>query len=130
LAHRRFEVTPMQVPLQITVRNMQQSDALEAHIRDKVAKLAEFHPRITSCRVTVEQSARHHHKGRPFQVRVDVRVPQHELVATRSENEDVYVALRDAFDAIRRQLEDVARQSRGDVKTHAGGEGTGETPGK
>lgn len=108
----------MQVPLQITVRNMQQSDALEAHIRDKVAKLAEFYPRITSCRVTVEESAKHHHKGCMFQVRVDVRVPQHEIVATRDQHEDVYVALRDAFDATKRQLEDVAREQRGDVKAH------------
>jgi ribosomal subunit interface protein len=116
----------MQVPLQITVRNMQHSDALEAHIRDRVGKLAEFHPRITSCRVTVEESARHHHKGRLFQVRVDVRVPQHEIVATRDQREDVYVALRDAFDATRRQLEDVAREQRGDVKTPAGRAGEGE----
>ena len=119
----------MQVPLQITVRNMQQSDALEAHIRDKVAKLAEFHPRITSCRVTVEESAKHHHKGRLFQVRVDVRVPQHEIVATRDQHEDVYVALRDAFDATKRQLEDVAREQRGDVKAHAARDGAGEGEG-
>jgi ribosomal subunit interface protein len=110
----------MQIPLQITIRNMQHSDALETHIRQKVEKLAEFHPRITSCRVTVEESAKHHHQqGRQFQVRVDVRVPQHEIVATRDRDEDVYVALRDAFDAAKRQLEEVVREQRGDVKVHA-----------
>jgi ribosomal subunit interface protein len=98
---------------------MQHSDALEAHIREKVAKLAEFHPRITSCRVTVEESGKHHHQGQQFQVRVDVRVPQHEIVATRDQHEDVYVALRDAFDATKRQLEEVVREQRGDVKLHA-----------
>ena len=108
----------MQVPLQITIRNMQHSDALEAHIREKVAKLAEFHPRITSCRVTVEESGKHHHQGHQFQVRIDVRVPQHEVVATRDRHEDVYVALRDAFDATKRQLEEVVREQRGDVKVH------------
>ena len=108
----------MQVPLQITIRNMQHSDALEAHIRDKVAKLAEFHPRITSCRVTVEESGKHHHQGRQFQVHIDVRVPQREVVATRDQHEDVYVALRDAFDATKRQLEEVVREQRGDVKVH------------
>ena len=99
------KMTAMQVPLQITVRNMQQSDALEAHIRQKVEKLAEFHPRITSCRVTVEESGKHHHQGRQFQVRIDVHVPQHEIVASRDWHEDVYVALREAFDAAKRQLE-------------------------
>ena len=105
---------------------MQHSDALEAHIREKVAKLAEFHSRITSFRVTVEESAKHHHQGRLFQVKVDVRVPQYEIVATRDHHEDVYVALRDAFDATKRQLEDVVRESRGDVKAHAGRTGPGE----
>lgn len=109
----------MQVPLQITVRNMKHSDALESHIREKVQKLGEFHPRITSCRVTVEEAARHHHQGRQFQVRIDLRVPQREVVATRDRDEDVYVALRDAFDAVKRQLEEVVREQRGDVKEHA-----------
>ena len=109
----------MQVPLQITVRNMQHSDALESDIREKVEKLANFYPRITSCRVTLDESAQHHHQGRQFQVRIDVRVPQREIVATRGEHEDVYVALRDAFDAAKRQLEEVVREQRGDVKSHA-----------
>jgi ribosomal subunit interface protein len=108
----------MQVPIQITVREMQQSDALEAQIRQKVSKLEALHDRITSCRVTVEQLARHHHQGRPFRVTVDVRVPGREIVANRDHHEDVYVALRDAFDAVRRQLEDAARQQRGAVKAH------------
>jgi ribosomal subunit interface protein len=107
----------MQVPLQITIRNMQHSDTLEAHIREKVERLAGFHPRITSCRVTVEASARHRRQGRLFQVRIDVRVPQREIVATRDRDEDVYVAVRDAFDAAKRQLEEVVRELRGDVKS-------------
>jgi cold shock CspA family protein len=52
-------------------------------------------------------------------VRIDVRVPQHEIVATRDHHEDVYVALRDAFDAAKRQLEEFVREDRGDVKQHA-----------
>lgn len=107
----------MQVPLQITIRNVQHSDALEALIRDKVVKLTEFHPRITSCRVTVEASARHRRQGHLFQVRIDVRVPQREIVATRDRDEDVYVALREAFDAAKRQLDEAVRELRGDVKS-------------
>jgi ribosomal subunit interface protein len=112
------KVSPMQVPLQITIRDVPHSDALEAQIRDKAAKLESFHPRITSCRVTVEELRRHHHLGREFRVHVDVRVPGREIVVDRDHHEDVYVALRDAFDAARRQLEDVVREKRGDVKVH------------
>jgi ribosomal subunit interface protein len=108
----------MQVPLQITVRDVPHSRALDARIRDKAAKLEEFHPRISSCHVTVEESSKHHHQGRQFAVRIDLRVPGREIAVTREHHEDVFVALRDAFDAAKRQLEDVVREKRGDVKVH------------
>ncbi len=109
----------MQTPLQITVRGMPPSEALDTHIREKAAKLDTFHPRIVSCRVSVEQLGRHQHQGREFRVRIDARVPGHkELVANRDHHEDVYVALRDAFDAMARQLEEAAREQRGEVKQH------------
>jgi ribosomal subunit interface protein len=109
----------MQVPLQIVVRNTPHSAALDARIREKAAKLEEFDPRIISCRVTVEESSRHQHQGRQFSVRIDLRVPGHEIAVTREHDEDVYVALRDAFASARRRLEDVVREKRGDVKAHS-----------
>jgi ribosomal subunit interface protein len=108
----------MQVPLQIVMRDISHSDALEAHIRDKAAKLEEFHPRITSCRVAVEHLGQHQQQGRQFRVRVDIRVPGKEIVVNRDHHEDVYVALRDAFDSVRRQIEEAWRLRRGEVKTH------------
>jgi len=108
----------MQIPPQITIRDMEHSDALETHIRDKVNKLDEFFDRIMSCRVVVEMPHKHHHQGKQFNVRLDIGVPGSELVVNRDHAEDVYIALRDAFDAAKRQLEDYARKMRGDVKTH------------
>jgi len=108
----------MQIPLQITVRGIEHSDALETHIRDKANKLEEFFDHITSCRVVVEVPHKHHHQGKQFNVRLDIGVPGSEIVVNRDHAEDVYVALRDAFDAAKRQLEDYARKIRGDVKTH------------
>ena len=108
----------MQIPPQITIRDMEHSDALETHIRDKVNKLDEFFDRIMSCRVVVEMPHKHHHQGKQFNVRIDIGVPGSELVVNRDHAEDVYIALRDAFDAAKRQLEDYARKMRGDVKTH------------
>lgn len=108
----------MQIPLQITVRHMPPSDALEARIREQAAKLEEFHPHVISCRVTVEQLTRHQKQGRQFQVRIDAHVPGREIVANRDHHEDVYVALRDAFAAVTRQLEEEVRVKRGDVKLH------------
>jgi len=108
----------MQVPIHIAVRDLPHSEALEARIREKAAKLEEFHARIISCRVTVEELRKHHHQGRHFQVSVDVRVPGKDVIANRAHDEDVYVALRDAFDSAKRQLEEIARLKRGDVKIH------------
>lgn len=108
----------MQTPLQITFRNFPRSDAVEARIRDNAAKLEEFHPRIMSCHVVVEERDRHHHQGKQFTVRLDIRVPGHEVVVDRDHHEDIYVALRDAFNAAGRKLEEVVRTGRGDVKVH------------
>jgi ribosomal subunit interface protein len=107
------------MPLQIVVRNLAHSDALEARIRESIAKLEGIHPRIVSCRVTVEESHRHHQQGRQFQVRIDARVPGKELVASHDHHEDVYVALRDATLAMRRQLEDTVSAARGEIKAHS-----------
>jgi ribosomal subunit interface protein len=113
----------MQQPIQITFRNLERSPAIEAKVLERAAKLDEFYERIMSCRVVIEELHRHHRHGNHYQVRVDLTVPGGELVATREPDEhhaytDVYVAIRDAFDAIRRQLEDYARRQRSDVKSH------------
>ncbi len=105
--------------LQITIRDVPHSEALESHIRQKAEKLETFYPHIMGCRVVVEIPHKHKHQGRVFDVRLDITVPGSELVVNREANEDVYVALRDAFNAARRQLEDYGRRQRGYIKTHA-----------
>jgi len=113
----------MQAPLQVSFRNTPPSPAVEADIREKAAKLEAFSDRITSVRVLVETPHRQHRQGKLFHVRIDVRVPGRELVVRREPaehraHEDVHVAVRDAFDAAKRQLEDYVRETRGNVKTH------------
>jgi cold shock CspA family protein/ribosome-associated translation inhibitor RaiA len=114
----------MQQPLIIHFRQMTPSAAVEARVREKVAALERFHPRITRCRVVVEKLQHRHQQGDLFQVRIDLTVPGKEIVVGRTgpkdhAHEDVQVALRDAFDAATRRLEDQARLRRGEVKMHA-----------
>ncbi len=99
----------MQLPLQITLHGIDHSDALDEAIRSKSAKLEQLHPGIVSCRIVVEQVARHKHQGNDFAVRIDLKMPGHEIAVTHHKNEDVYVALRDAFAAARRELESHTR---------------------
>lgn len=108
----------MQIPLHVVAKNISLSEAAEATIREKAAKLEEFYNRITSCCVTVEAPHKHHHKGIIYNVRIDITVPGEEILINRQGNEDLYVAIRDSFDAARRRLEDYARKQRGQVKTH------------
>ena len=95
----------MQRPVQITFKDIPHSDAVETYIRDKVAKLEIFYPNIIGCHVTVELPHKHHHQGKLHNVRIDIKVPGSEIVVNRDKHEDIYVALRDAFDAAKRQLQ-------------------------
>lgn len=113
----------MQLPIQITFRHMDTSPAVEALIRERTEALDRFFGRIMACRVVVEASARRQRKGKLFHIRVDLTVPGREIVVKRDPSEhhaheDIMVAIRDAFDAARRQLEDHARNARGEVKSH------------
>lgn len=113
----------MQVPLQITFRHMEPSAAVERRIRDEAAKLEQFHEHIMNCKVVVETPHRHHHKGTLYHVRIDLKAPGKEMLVTREHHdkhahEDVYVVIRDAFDAMQRQVEDYARRQRGEIKYH------------
>jgi ribosomal subunit interface protein len=95
----------MQVPLQITLRNIAKSTAVETAIRRKATKLNRFHRRIVSCRVVVEIPSRHKHQGKEFVVRLDIKVPGSEIVITHDHHEDLYAALHEAFHAAQRRLE-------------------------
>jgi cold shock CspA family protein/ribosome-associated translation inhibitor RaiA len=111
----------MQLPLQISFRHMEPSEAIEAIVREKASHLDTFAGDIMSCRVVVELSGKHHQHGNLYEVRIDLTVPGEEIVVTRepsqhTEYRDIQVALRDAFDSARRQLEDYVRCRRGAVK--------------
>ena len=113
----------MQQPLQITFRDIPPSENVEAVIREKAEKLDQFFEKIMTCRVLVESPHSHHHQGRLYHVRVDITVPGNELVASRSHDknhahEDVYVAIRDAFDAAERQLQEYKGKLKNKVKAH------------
>jgi ribosomal subunit interface protein len=109
----------MRLTPQVTLKDIPHSEAVEAKIREKVTKLERFHSRIMGCRVAVESPQRRQHQGKLYTVRIDITVPGEEIVINRVENEDLYVAIRDAFDAANRKLEEQERRQRGDVKAHA-----------
>jgi ribosomal subunit interface protein len=111
----------MQNPLQILFRDIPPSEAMDAEIHKRVAKLEKLCSDLIGCQVSVESEANHKQHGKLFRVRVDLTVPGAELVVdgSRSANEDAYVAVRDSFDAMTRQVEEFVQRRRGDVKSHS-----------
>jgi len=101
---------------------MEGSEAVETAVKEKAKKLEHYNSHITACRVVIEKSHAHHQQGNLFHVRIDLTVPQGELVANRDtddhSHEDVYVAIRDAFAAAKKQMDRHMDKLRGDVKNH------------
>lgn len=130
------------IPTQITFRGLAPNEALESEIRERVSWLEQFYAGIVRCRVLVEVPHRHRHDGRHFHVRIETTVPggppivvshepslhgrlkdvEDDAHRKDDEIESVHryarVAVREAFDATRRRLEDFAREQRGTVKAH------------
>jgi len=106
--------------IQITLRQVQRSDALEARIRSGVRKLERLYGGILSSRIVVESPHNHHSQGRHFVVRLEIRVPGEQIVVNHEHHEDAYVALRQAFDAAARQVEEFARRRRQGRQAGAG----------
>ena len=100
----------MQFPVRITFRHMDTSAAVESRVRELAEKLTRVTDKILDCHVTIEAPPAHHQKGSPYTVRIDLTGPGGHLTALKGhdshpEHKDVYVAIRDAFDAIKRQLD-------------------------
>lgn len=110
----------MKLPLQVTFRDLIPLPSLEGDIRRRAAKLEQFAPDLMSCHVAVEATANRHHQGHCYIVKIDVRVPGEEIFAgDHHGHEDIEIAVRGAFEAMVRRLEDYARRRRGQVKQHA-----------
>ena len=106
----------MQIPVQITARNLELSEPEEQMIRRAAAKLDLFWDRITSCRVVVEVPHRRRRTGMSYNVRLDLGVPGEELAITRRPRANLETAVQEAFDAAQRRLQDEARRTQGRVK--------------
>jgi cold shock CspA family protein/ribosome-associated translation inhibitor RaiA len=114
----------MEVPLEITFREVEKSDDSERLIREKAAKLEKICDSLISCRVAVESPHAHQQSGSPFRVRINLRVPPgHDLVVRRESSEGYLherlpVVISEAFDAAFRQLKKLMEKQQGQVKVH------------
>lgn len=108
----------MSIPLEITVRDIEKTPSIEERIRTKADKMSQYYDRIESCKVTVEMPQKNQHQGKIYNVHIEVNVPGKQLVANKHPNEDLYIAIRDSFQAMYRIIENFSQKQRGEVKTH------------
>lgn len=114
----------MQVGWEITYRDVEKTDSIEALVREKVAKLEEVCAYINSCHVAIEKAHDRPRSGSPYRMRLDITVPPgHEIVADRNPGEGnqydkLETVIRSAFDAARRQLVELVERQQERVKTH------------
>lgn len=114
----------MQIPPEISFRNVEPSERHKEKILREVDKLERFFDRITRCRVVVEMPHQHSEHGNHYHVGIRLTVPTKELVVSRdhgdrASHQDLDAAITDSFQTMRRQLEEYADQLRHDRRRAA-----------
>ena len=110
----------MKLPAQVVFRDLVPLPSLEGDIRRRIARLERLVPDLMSCHVAVEAEGNRHHQGHVYTVKIDVRLPGAEVFAgAHHADQSIELALRGAFAAVGRKLEDYVRRRRGQVKQHA-----------
>ena len=110
----------MKLPFELLQKDVTLTPGMAEDIRSRAEKLDRFYERIMRCRVTVEGSGIHHRQGR-YGVTIDLTVPGSELLVRKYAAANLELALKGAFGAATRRLEDYLRRRRGLIKRHAVG---------
>lgn len=96
--------------LEVICRDFELTEALQSRIESKVQQLEKVCQTITNIRVVLESPHKNHTKGNIYSIRIELHIPDADIVVSQDQHdkhahEDVYVALRDAFSAAKRQLQ-------------------------
>lgn len=100
------------LPITITLHDINGSGTLDTLLRKKAEKLRTYCQRIQSCRILVSLAQKRQRQGRLYNVRIELNVPGKHLAATNAPDESIHVAIRNAFLALRRQLEHYNKKRR------------------
>jgi len=114
----------MTVPIQVSFEHIDRSDFIEARVREEAEKLERYYDRISFVRAVIVRPQHRQHKGDVYGVRLQLSIPGAEDIvidresAATGRHEDMNVAIRDAFDAARRKLEDLSRRRQDRERGH------------
>jgi len=114
----------MQVPVESAFRHCEPSGEIRSEVAKQVRRLEKFSPRVTSCRVVVAGPETRRRRGGLFEVELRIAMPERNDIVVDTlhgdapQHEHALVAIRDAFDAAVRQIGDLAREMRDQVREH------------
>lgn len=114
----------MQIPLEISFRDVQKTEDIDSLIREKAKKLEKVCDHITGCRVAIERPHNNVKTGNKYRVRLDITVPpKHEVVVDKTpgkndQHDSLTTVIRDAFDAARKRLQKISEIQRRETKSH------------
>ncbi len=103
--------------IQVVFHNIDQTDALIDAVQRRIVKLKRYCDQIITGRVVLDSPHNNHHKGKVYSVGLEIHTPAVEVRVNQEQHdnhahEDLYVAIRDAFNAAERQLKSVDKKHR------------------
>lgn len=116
----------MDTPLEITFKGLDKSPAIEAKIKEKVSKLEHIFSRITHCRIVVAAPNKHAHKGKSYEIKIEIGIPDHPSLVLKHKSEvgnaqdDLQIALRDSFEIAKRRLGDIIKRLKTSARSERG----------
>lgn len=101
------------MPVQVLFQGMAPAAVLDAEARLRARKLEDACGLAIGCRVVIASRLTPVGQSRDYTVHLDVQISGRDLVAaSHQHNEDVAAAIRDAFEAVKRQLAERLRRRR------------------
>ena len=105
----------------VVFRGIDHSQTVADAVQKRLDKLERFTEEIHSLRVILESPHNHHYKGKVFHVAVEAVIPNHDILVShdqhdKHEHEDIYIAIRDAFNALERQIKSVYEKKRHQIR--------------
>lgn len=101
----------------VVFHNVEQTEALSQAVQKRIDKLERYCDQIITGRVVLDSPHNNHHKGKVYSVGLEIHTPAKEVRVNQDQHdnhahEDLYVAIRDAFNAAERQLKSIDKKHR------------------
>ena len=102
---------------QVVYHNIDQTEAISEAVQKRIEKLERYCDHIINGRVVLDSPHNNHHKGKVYSVTLEIHTPELEVHVNQDQHdnrahEDLYIAIRDAFNAAERQFKSIDKKHR------------------